>query len=399
MSRHDASLALKRNLQQRFGPECANCGEQDALAFDVAHLFEDATARRSARSERLIILCPTCNQAEDRAKRPSMPALWGRFEPNRILVRARCLYREGKYSSAYQSSRLAAYLFERQRNYSKAVECLIYAISALRPIRWGDYLVSTLLEVERLCRSHKIGLVQRWLCLDRFSLVLYDYRRWQESAEIQRASAKLGSKVTNDERYPDDLRFDQANAFRRGSLIEFSTGRLTRKSVRVCLDRLLDDAREFKRQGQFDGYAKNLDVSRKLTLELLENPAEAHGYSQRALECRAKISHWWVLQEHYWSEADFYHSKNDQHQTEKSVVAALQEFHRHPVALEPTLGPQGPIPHDPIANLSRYGIEVGRLRELGVSPSNNPPPELALQLSRRNLDRIVANLMRDPRTL
>ena len=246
----------------------------------------------------------------------------------------------------------------------------------------------------RICRFAKIDEVQRWLFLDRFSLVLYDYRRWPESAEIQYASEQVRAKVTPDQRYPHDLKFDRASSFRREALIKASNKRVGRPTVRKLISRLLEDAQEFKGQGQFDAYVTNLDVAGKLALEILDDPTRAHEFTQRALEIAAKVTHKWVLQEHYWREADYYlDTKPDSKKKMDSVVGALGVFREHPVVLEPTLGAAGPVPHDPIAELERYGIQEGELRERGVAPSTNPPPEIALRIQRRRLERIVKNLM------
>lgn len=121
--------------------------------------------------------------------------------------------------------------------------CLVEAVSALRPIRWGDFLKATLLEVERLCLSHDVGLVQRWLCVDRFALVLYDYRKWSESAEVQYASGQLRARIKSDHRDPDELTFDRASSFRREALIKGSTGGAGPGTMGKLIGRLLEDAR------------------------------------------------------------------------------------------------------------------------------------------------------------
>jgi len=392
MSRLDATPVQKRRIRERFKFECAACGRSSELEADVAHPFEDASERKPT-DDRLIVLCSGCNQAEDRAKGRHMPPLSELFNPEEVSVRARRSYREGRYSSAYAGHRLAAYLFEMQGSYSKAVACLVEATSALRPIRWGDFLTSTLLEVERLCSSHNVAPVQRWLCLDRFSLVLYDYRRWKESAEVQYASTLLRDKVDDDLRDPEQLKFDQASSFRRQALIEGSTGATGQKKLSSLLGKLIEDAREFELQSQLDGYATNLDVASKLALEIGKKPAEAHKYSEIALACEVKITHKWVLQEHYWREAEYYRSKPDP-KAQEFVFKALRMFNDYPVVLEPTLGAPGPVQHNPISELPLFGIREDELRERGVAPSSNPPPELALRLSPRQLHRIVGRLVR-----
>lgn len=393
MGRLEASPKLKQQIRQRYANQCAACGAASELWADVAHLFEDATTRRP-RADTLIVLCSRCNEAEDRAKLMSKPALVEAYSADDVLACARRSYREGKYGCAYAGHRLAAYLFERHGFYSKAVACLVEAVSALRPIRWGDLLKATLLEVERLCLSHDVGLVQRWLCVDRVALVLYDYRRWSESADVQYASVQLRARVTSDQRDPDELTFDRASSFRREALIKASTGKAGLGTLGSLMGKLLEDARDFERRGQFDSHATNLDVAAKLALEIGKDPNEAHKHSERALNIATKIKHQWVLQEHYWREADYFLWKEDPEKTRENVVEALGNFQKHPVVLEPTLGAAGPVPHDPIAELARYGISEGELRERGVAPSRNPPPELPLGLNRRGIDRIVRTLMR-----
>jgi tetratricopeptide (TPR) repeat protein len=392
VSRLDANAILKQRTKERFCFECAACGKASRLTADVAHLFEDATTR-APQADRLIVLCSSCNQAEDRAKARSNPPLSELFDAEAVSVRAQHSYREGRYPCAYQGHRLAAYLFEARGFHSNAVASLVEAISAARPIRWGDFLKATFIEVERLCLSHNVGVVQRWLFLDRLALVLYDYRRWRETAQVQYASMQLRARVRNDPRYPEELRFDRASSFRREALIWASTKTEGRTRLGTLLGRLIEDAKEFEHQGQFDGYATNLDVAGKLALEIGGDPEKAHQYSQEALERAEKITHKWVMQEHYWREAEYYRSRNDRPLTLQSVVEALRLFRDHPVVLEPTLGAAGPTPHDPIAELARFGVSVEELRELEVAPSRNPPPELALLLSRSMIDRIVTNCM------
>lgn len=200
-----------------------------------------------------------------------------------------------------------------------------------------------------------------------------------------------GSFVPELGRDPDELTFDRASSFRREALIKGSTGGAGPGTTGKLIGRLLEDARDFECRGQFDSYATNLDVASKLALEIGKKPNIAHKYSEQALDKAKKIT--WVLQEHYWREAEYFLLKKDRPKTLLNVVEALRVFHDHPVVLEPTLGAAGPVPHDPIAELDRYGIRVGELREHQVAPSGNPPSELSLGLNRREIDRIVRNLM------
>jgi hypothetical protein len=393
MGRLEASPQLKERIRQRYSYQCAACGNASELKADVAHLFEDATIHLP-QEDTLIILCANCNEGEDRAKYKSKPPLVELFSPEDVLILARRSQRDGKYSCAYAGHRLAAYLYERHRQYPKAVACLVEAVSALRPIRWGDFLKSTLLQVERLCLSQDVGLIPRWLCLDRLALVLYDYRRWSESADVQYASSLLRARVRKDPRDPVELKLDQANSFRREALIKASTGKAGLGKLRRLLDRLLEDAGDFERRGLFDAYATNLDVASKLAIEIGKEPNIAHLYSEQALDMAKKHTHKWVLQEHYWREAEYFLLKKDKVKTLLNVIEGLRIFNNHPVVLEPTLGAAGPVPHDPIAQLNMYGFSESELREHGVAPSRNPPPERSLDLDRREIDRIVQNLMR-----
>lgn len=395
MSRIDATPAQKREISERFGFECAGCDQAGRLATDVAHLFEDAPVRKP-RADTLIVLCSICNQAEARAKYGLTPPLEYVLDADSVSAHARGWYRKGRYSRAYAGHRLAAYLYEKQGGFhSKAVACLIEAISSLRPIRWGDFLNATLREVERLCLSSPVGDIQRWLVLDRFALVLYDYRLWRLAAAVQHASRQIRAELDVDLRYPDKLRFDRASSFRREALIRASTGLESgRRSLERIHGRLLEDAKEFERLGLFDAYATNIDVASKLALEIRRSAKTAHLLSEKALEYAAKVTHKWVLQEHYWREAEYYHSKKDRDLMLQSMTKALEIFQAHPVILEPTLSAQGPIAHDPIAELDRYGIREAEFRERKVAPSRNTPAEVPLGLSTSRINRLVANVSR-----
>ncbi|MES2709350.1 MAG: hypothetical protein V4726_22320 [Verrucomicrobiota bacterium] len=394
MNRLNANPKLKKEIQTRFDYTCAACGIKSKLISDVAHLYENATICKP-RADTLIVLCANCNQGEARSKLHYKPALSELFTGDEVLARARRSYREGRYSCAYAGFRLAAYLFDACGWHSKAVACLIEAISALRPIRWGDFISSTLLEIERLCRNNKIGLVQIWLCLDRFSLVLYDYCRWKEAAEMQYAAMQISIALTSDQRYPEQLKFDRANSLRREALIKGSTAALGQCALRKFIDRLLEDAELFKQHGQFDSYATNLDVAGKLALEIDDKPKESYKYGELAIDCIAKITHKWVLQEHYWRQADFYLLKKDYIKMKNSVIEALRIYRDHPVVLEPILTPKGPVPNNPILKYEKkYKLSNSELRDLCVAPSSNPPVEIPLQLSREKIECVVKNIIK-----
>lgn len=395
MSRLDACASLKQHIKERFGFECAVCGLVSRLGADVAHLFEDATTH-VARADRLIVLCSTCNQAEARTKAASMPPLSELFTADEVGASARRAYREGRFSCSYQGHRLAAYLLELRSLYSDAVASLVEAISSARPIRWGDFLRATVLEVERLCLTHAVGLVQRWLFLDRFALVLFDYRQWEESAKVQTASARLRSRVRDEPRSPEQLRFDRMSSLRREAQIQaFGGNARGRRRRRLLIDELVEHAREFEIQGHMDSYATNLDVAAKLALEIGNDPETAHKYSEGALQHAEKITHKWVLQEHYWREVGYYNLRKSRPLARKNVIEALRIFRDHPVVLEPMLGAKGLMAHNPITELSQFGISLGELREREVAPSRNPPKELPLRLSKSVVERVVTNCMKD----
>lgn len=92
MSRLEASPGLKKQIRHRYSNQCAACGAASELTADVAHLFEDATTL-APRKDTLIVLCSGCNEAEDRAKSPSKPALVELFSADNVLARASRSYR------------------------------------------------------------------------------------------------------------------------------------------------------------------------------------------------------------------------------------------------------------------------------------------------------------------
>ena len=394
MPRQNASPALKAIVRERFSHECAACDLGNQLNIDVAHLFEDATVS-PASEERLILLCPSCNQRQERAKRPRESGLVHRLLPLKVSVLALERYLHGNYRGAYQSSRLAAYLFERHEQYPKAAACLIEALSAARPLRWGDLLCATLLQFERLCTSRTVGMLQRWLFLDRFALVLYDSCKWKWSTLVHEESLRLRARLGADQRDPDQLVFDRMSSFRREALIQGSTAAHSRKALAAIVKRLEDDATEFLRLGHHDSYATNLDVAAKLELEVLGDPAQALRLGELALERKNEITHWWVLQEHYWRLAELYAQKGDRTREVESVVSALRVFCQVPVLLEPVLTAAGPVRHNPIADLALHRVPEAFLRERNVAPSGTGPEEVPLQLTGTTIKRIVAAVLTD----
>jgi tetratricopeptide (TPR) repeat protein len=188
MVRFEPSPAIKKFVRKRFEGKCIVCGRTDVV--DVAHLYEDANLQ-IAPSDRLILLCPNENQSQQRAHGKSTPPISETLRPGILLEGARSDYWKKSYPQAYGKARMGAYLYENEREYSKAVDCLMEAVSALRPLRWGDWLAATLREAERLCLTQEIGLHKRWILLDRFALVLFDYARWDEAIDLLSAAIAL----------------------------------------------------------------------------------------------------------------------------------------------------------------------------------------------------------------
>lgn len=382
----------KRLILQRYQRTCAVCDAQGTV--DVAHLCEDATLRVAA-SDKLILLCPTCNQAQARAHYESAAGLPGSFDPAVLEAQGRVRYREGNFPLSYAKARLAAYLFETNKGYSEAVGCLIEAISAIRPLRWGDWLARTAMEVERLCTQHgpDVGPGLRWLFLDRLALVLYDYSRWAESVAVLLASMSISNCVQNNPYNPRQRESDRANSFRRQSLIKASTRKLdTGERVPKVLSNLNESAEEFLRLGQYDAFATTLDVARKIALEVAGDFEKAHGYSERVLSEENKITHKWVLQEHIASEAGYFYSKKDFPKAREYMCRAMVLHSKHPVVLEPVLTTDGPKRHDIHEDLRRIGIGYETLLVEGITIAPSIP-EVPLALRTSDVRRIVRSVM------
>jgi tetratricopeptide (TPR) repeat protein len=393
MPRLDASPSLKAVVKKRFSAQCAACHNGNALCIDVAHLFEDAAIRR-ASEERLILMCPNCNQGQDRTKHPTSKTYVHRLQPLEVFALASRRYRLGDYRGAYQSFRLTAYLYEQCARYSKAAESLLEAISALRPLRWGDLLKATVLQFERLCVTHSVGIVQRWLFLDRFALVLYDFRRWDWSARVHHASAQLRACISQDHRDPEQFAFDSMSSFRRESMLLCTTTNLSRSSIVDTTEELKRDAMEFLTLGRVDAYATNLDVAAKLQAEVLDNYDSAIELSETVLERKTQITHWWVLQEHHWRLARLYAQKGDRKREVDNTLSALRVFRDVPVVLEPTRGSMKHVCQHPVDELTMHEIPSSLLRENEVAPSGLGPREIPLKIQDRTIARIVNAVMK-----
>jgi tetratricopeptide (TPR) repeat protein len=388
MARFEVSPAVIKLVRKRFQNSCVVCGKTDFT--DIAHIYEDAT-KRAATSDRLVLLCPSDNQAQQRSHAQSAPDLPKALQPTNLLAAARADYWEGLYARGYGKARLAAYVYEKQEAYSDAVDSLTEAISAMRPLRWGDWLGATTCEAERLCLSYEVGVARRWLLLDRVALVLFDYGRWSESAEVLSAATQLRDAVTGDSYDPQRLQFDKQAAFRRASLIKGLTGQLNKgEKVPDLLEELEEQASELLKKGKFDSFATHLDVARSLSINR-GNREEAHEYSEEVLDLRSKVSHKWVLLEHLVGEAEYFSYKNDPKRALYYATEAMSLFNRHPAALEPILE-STPKPLGIHERIQRLGITETDLisARAPIAPSVD---EVRFTLSKADVIRAVRSVL------
>ncbi len=373
-------------IRDRFQNECVVCHSSEAV--DVAHLYEDASIRM-ADPERLILLCPTHNQAMDRAHGRDN-AIPSGLRPENLLGGARTDYWDGKYWHAYGKARLSAYFFEKQGAFSEAVDALTEATSALRPLRWGDWLAAIFREAERLCEQYDIGIAVRWLLLDRVALVLFDYSRWQESAEVLAAAVQLREKIPTYSRSHQQFNFDKNSSRRREGLIKAETGKLNRtEPLPILLKELEEQADDFDRLGRFDSSATHRDVIRKLLLERVGDPEKAHGQSEKALAKRTKISHKWVLLEHLISEAEYFSHKKDKARALQYASEAMELFSQNPIILEPIVGARAPLQE----RVWRLGIKPDDLLNRGVAVAPDVE-EKPLPLTRTAVNRFAKTVLK-----
>jgi hypothetical protein len=388
MTRIEPDKAEKKFVHRIYGENCAGCGKK-CMDPQVAHLYEDATERKADRYS-LIILCAECNKAEANAK-PIPHRIIELLEPRNVQQVAREKYKKGSYAQSYASCRLASYLYEVHGRFTDAVDCLMEAISALRPLRWGNFIADTALVTERLCSQSKVGESSRWLFLDRLALALYDYRLWPESSDVQSAARLLIRKLPPPDN-PQGRAFDIAMSFRRYALIRVSTDSMDRgESVRMHIDRLNDDASGFAAMQELDPFATNLDVAGKLAREILDEPELAHKFSERALQRAGQIKHWWVLQELYFREASYYHDKGSPAETRTAVLEGLRIREKFPVILEPMLERSEIVPHDIDSDLERFGISWDELLDDGVKRVR--PKEEPIHLKKSEIDRITKSVL------
>jgi tetratricopeptide (TPR) repeat protein len=312
-----------------------------------------------AISDRLLLLCPNENQSQQRAHGKTTLPLSQVLQGATLLNAARADYWKGSYRQGYGKARLAAYVFENGGEFTKAIDSLTEAISAARPLRWGDWLAATLREAERLCYTRPIGPARRWLLLDRFALVLFDYARWDEAIEVLKAGIAVRDAITADSYDPQQLHFDKQAAFRRESLIKAATHKLDSKTaVPDMLQRLEEQAAALFKYEKYDAVVTHLDVARAIA-RWSGHDERAHAYSENALEFRSKISHRWALLEHLVSEAEFFASKGDPSRSLYYANEAMTLFSESPAVLEPILD------NEP----KRLNIHQ-RLLRLGISSEN-----------------------------
>jgi hypothetical protein len=388
MGRFEVSSRVAKLVRERFLNTCVVCGTTEFT--DVAHIYEDAT-RSAGASDRLVVLCPNHNQAEERSHGRLSPNLPLDLQPANLLAGARTNYWEGNYRLDYGKARIAAYLFEKQGCYSDAVDCLTESISALRPLRWGDWIAATICEVERLCLSRTVGVARRWLLLDRVALTLFDYARWSEAADVLSAAISLRERVITDFYDPQRLKFDKQAAFRRESLIKGYTGQLNQgKGVDNLLQRLDEEATALLKDHKYDAVVTHLDVARNLASARGDRD-DAHEYSERVLEIRSKVSHKWALLEHLMGEAEYFAFRKDRSRTLYYAGEAMSLFSKYPAVLEPILD-QTPKQLGIHERIERLGIDPGDLlaENIAVSPDI---VEIALSLSEKEVVRIVRNIV------
>jgi hypothetical protein len=153
------------------------------------------------------------------------------------------------------------------------------------------------------------------------------------------------------------------------------------------LDELTEGATQFSTARQYNSFATNLDVASKLAVELLGDEELAHAHSMQALDRRAEIDHWWVLQEHLWREAEYYKKRGQMSLAVERVVEALKIQERSPVLLEPVAGKPDLTRGDLRKMIARLGIDILELSERGAKI--NQLKGTPLRLSDQAVDRIV----------
>jgi hypothetical protein len=348
-----------RRVRERFGSECAACHSSCAVVFEVAHLFEDA-CKLKAGEERLIILCSGCNRAFEYAKGKNRPCLGSRVRPDEILALARRWHNDGNFPRAYAGNRLAAYLLERQQDYSGAVYALTHAIANTRPMRWAKLMLATAKEVERLCaeKESAVGLTARWQFLSRLVLVLYDYGDWQRALTVQDQTTTFSKKLGTDQRNPTLLAQEKHSTFRREGLIRSLMHSFGRKgSPRKIVDCLCEHAEVALTMGDETGFAIDLDFASVILTQVLGNLDAAHELAVKVIELTPKIQDIWTLAEFDVREAEFYRVRaNNEPEARRRILATFETQNKRPIILEPAAAPGGSRERTLWGEASRLGI-------------------------------------------
>jgi len=243
-------------------------------------------------------------------------------------------------------------------------------------------------EIGRLCRDRDIGMVQRWQVLDRFSLVLYDYRKWEQAAAVNRVGRRLLREIKGVSGNPQRFELDLEMSFRREALIKGSTGTLERReTVPRLIERLVHGANDFRVDRNFDASANHLNVAATLAIEAADLET-AHTLSQAALDSWKKVNHKLVIQELLSKEARYFASKRNRDKALENIVRALSFYSQCPVILEPIRAAGGQRKHDIYTDIRDLGFQLDELRDAGgtIMPSIK---ERALALSDTDVRRIV----------
>src|SRR5229473_3185150 len=385
MSRIEPNRVEKKWVLLAFG-ECAACTERDENKLDVGHLYEDATSRRATRAT-LLVLCSGCNQAEDRSRWDSKPDR-RRSKPDEVRNLAKRRYEQVlTHRHTLRTDLPPIYLkktgfFQTQSSaFSK------------RSHRYGpsDGETSSQPPCRKSgdsCRDRDIGMVQRWQVLDRFSLVLYDYRKWEQAAAVNRVGRRLLREIKGVSGNPQRFELDLEMSFRREALIKGSTGTLERReTVPRLIERLVHGANDFRVDRNFDASANHLNVAATLAIEAADLET-AHTLSKAALDSWKKVNHKLVIQELLSKEARYFASKRNRDKALENIVRALSFYSQCPVILEPIRAAGGQRKHDIYTDIRDLGFQLDELRDAGgtIMPSIK---ERALALSDTDVRRIV----------
>jgi len=307
---------------------------------------------------------------------------------------ARRYYRAGNYEESYLACVRGTEIFSYAEFYTDAVECLIEAISALRPTRSGRRLKKTVLQIERLCAQVKIGLIARWHFLDRLQLILFDYGRWGKAGEVEQASARLRHRITKEAGNPQRLEFDLANSRRRAAVIKGCANTFARgENLGKVLTELADEGREFKKRRQFNAAITNFDVASKLAAEILDDRELAHGFSEEALEFGSLCDNFWVRQEHHWREFKFFTWKGDDAGQEWHALQGIKLQQDHPVVLTPVLIGGRPQAFNPL-NDHLVELRMEGLAHEGIIKIRGHVSAIPFDLSDDRIDAILRTVLR-----